>query len=84
MIYPHRQLRTVANSDGAAILDIASNQITCLNSTGGFVWVRLQEGLSVDQIIDDLAVESNTDPHIVEQDVDAFLRQLQSVNLLGD
>jgi hypothetical protein len=75
-------LRTVANQDGAAILDVPRHQITTLNSTGGFIWQRLQQGLSVEQVICDLATEADTDPAIVEKDVHCFLEQLRSKQLL--
>jgi len=82
MADPSSNLRTVINPDGAAILDIQGNQITTLNSTGGFIWQRLQQGLSVEQVIHDLATESDTDPAIVEKDVHSFVEQLQSKQLL--
>ena len=75
-------LRTIANQDGAAILDIGHGKISTLNSTGGFIWQRLQQGLSVEQVIRDLATESDTDPAIVERDVHSFLEQLRSKQLL--
>lgn len=78
---PH--LRTVVNQDGAAVLDVSRNQITTLNSTGGFVWERLQQGRTVEQAIQDLATESNTDPAVVERGVHAFLEQLRSEHLLS-
>jgi hypothetical protein len=76
-------LRTAVNWDGAAILDVPRNQITTLNSTGGFIWDRLQQGWKVEQAIQDLAAESNTDPAIVERGVRAFLEQLKSEHLLS-
>ena len=82
MADPSSNLRTVINPDGAAILDIPRNQITTLNSSGGFIWERLQQGLPVDQIVHDLARESNTDPVIVEKDVNTFLEQLRLEHLL--
>ena len=75
-------LRTVTNQDGAAILDVPRHQITTLNSTGGFIWQRLQQGLSVEQVIRDLATETDTDRAIVEKDVHTFLEQLRSKQLL--
>ena len=75
-------LRTITNQDGAAILDIPRHQITTLNSTGGFIWERLQQGLSVEQAIRDLATESDTAPATVEKDVHSFLEQLRSKQLL--
>ena len=76
------QLRTITNQDGAAILDVPRHQITTLNSTGGFIWQRLQQGLSAEQVIRDLATESDTDPAIVEKDVHYFIEQLRSKQLL--
>lgn len=82
MVQPDTHLRTVVSPDGAAILDIPRNQITTLNSTGGFVWDRLQQGFSVEQVIHDLSVETNADPTIVERDVSAFVAQLRAGQLL--
>lgn len=76
------RLSTVVNQDGAAVLDVSRNQITTLNSTGGFIWDRLQRGWTVEQIIDNLATKSNTDPLIVNGDVIAFLEQLKADDLL--
>lgn len=78
------RLSTVVNQDGAAVLDASRNQITTLNSTGGFVWDRLQQGRTVEQVIDDLAIESNTDPLVVKRDVMAFFEQLKADDLLQD
>jgi hypothetical protein len=75
------QLRTVVNPDGAAILDVSRNQITTLNSTGGFIWDKLQQGRSIEQAIQDLAIESDTDLAVVERGVNAFLEQLKSKHL---
>jgi 6-phosphogluconate dehydrogenase (decarboxylating) len=74
----------VTNQDGGAVLDISRNQITTLNSTGGFVWERLQQGRAVEEIIHDLAAESGTDPTTVERGVRRFLDQLRSEHLLTD
>jgi Coenzyme PQQ synthesis protein D (PqqD) len=76
-------LRTVSNQDGAAILDVSRNQITTLNSTGSFIWTRLQEGRTPEQIVHELALESGTDQDIAERDLQAFLRQLKSEHLLS-
>ena len=78
------RLSTVVNQDGAAVLDASRNQITTLNSTGGFLWDRLQQGRTVEQVIDDLAIESNTDPLVVKRDVMAFFEQLKADDLLQD
>jgi predicted acyltransferase (DUF342 family) len=79
-IPPH--LRSIVNQDGAVILDIPRDQMVTLNSTGGYIWDKLQQGKTVDEVIQDLSTESDTDPLIVERDVQAFLEQLTSKHLL--
>lgn len=76
------RLHSVVNSDGAAILDVSRNQITTLNSTGGFIWDRLRQGWTVEQAILDLASECNTDPSIMEPDVRTFVDRLKLMGLL--
>ncbi len=75
-------LRTVVNQDGAAILDVSRNQIITLNSTGGYIWERLQQGRTVEDAIHDLSIESSTDLAVVERGVHAFLDQLRAGRLL--
>jgi hypothetical protein len=77
---PH--LRSIVNEDGAVILDIPRNQMVTLNSTGGYIWNKLQQGESAEQIVRELSAESKTDPLVVEQDVHAFLEQLMAKHLL--
>jgi hypothetical protein len=75
-------LRTVVSQDGAAILDVSRNRIVTLNSTGGFVWERLQKGSSPQQIVDELVKESSGDASVVELGVFRFLERLRSECLL--
>jgi hypothetical protein len=77
------RIRSTVDGDGAVILDIERNQIVTFNTTGGFVWERLKRGKSVDMIVQELAQATETDPHVVEQDVRAFLGQLAETRLLG-
>ena len=76
------RLPTVANQDGAAILDVSRNQITTLNETGAFVWKGLQQGWTIEQVIERLATACNTTPANVEHGVNAFIEELKSEHLL--
>jgi hypothetical protein len=76
-------LRTVVDQDGAAILDISRNQITTLNSTGGFIWERLQRGRTTEEAVQDLAAETDTDLEVVGRGVQVFLEQLKSECLVS-
>jgi hypothetical protein len=83
MIVLSSNLRTIASSDGAAILDLDSNQIMTLNSTGGLIWSRLCEGHAVSEIIRSIAAESDTDVEIVKNEVLAFVDDLKEHKLLS-
>jgi hypothetical protein len=76
------QFPTTSNSDGASILDVARNQITVLNPTGEFIWTRLQRGEAIEDIIDQLSEQTNTDVDIVSRDTRRFLGLLAAEHLL--
>jgi hypothetical protein len=76
------QLRSLVTPEGAMILNTASDQMITLNSTGGYVWARLQEGKNVYEIISDLAKETGHDPAVVANHVHEFLEQLTNRHLV--
>lgn len=75
-------LQTIANEDGAAILDIDRNRISMLNSTGAFVWKALEHGESLETIIANLARETGEDLAVIDRDVRRFLDSLKQKDLL--
>jgi len=74
---------TAINPDGASIMDISRNQITVLNSTGEFIWTRLQRGETIENVICELAELSNTSKDVVAADAQKFLDQLAIEHLLS-
>ncbi|MBB6143722.1 hypothetical protein HNQ77_001671 [Silvibacterium bohemicum] len=76
-------LRSVVDHDGAVILDIPNNAMTTLNSTGAYVWERLERGMTLTAIVAELASETGTDEAVVAKDVDAFMEELKSKQLLA-
>jgi hypothetical protein len=81
-VVPH--LRSVVDQDGAVILDIEHDAMLTLNSTGGYIWARLQQGRLIEEIISDLSRDTGVDAGIVERDVHAFLEQLKSRHVLTE
>jgi len=79
---PRPHLRSVVDHDGAVILDIERDSMLTINSTGSYVWQRLQQGKQIDEIIRELASETGADPVAVDRDVQAFLDELKSRHLL--
>ena len=48
----------------------------------GYVWEKLKQGKLIDEIVCELARETNTDPITVDRDVHAFIDELKSKHLL--
>jgi len=84
MQQPASQLRTIVDQDGAVVLDICNDAMFTLNPTGGYVWGKLQQGRTIEEITRDLACDTGVDPLVVEQDIRNFLDQLRSKHLLTD
>ena len=76
-------LRTVANADGAAILDTEAGRISTLNATGAYVWKALERGEDIDAIAADLARETGEQIECVKKDLGDFIDALKKVNLLS-
>jgi len=74
-------LHTVADCDGAAILDSERGLVSTLNETGAFVWERLRRGETVDAIVFELASATGADIKVVEQDVKQFVADFNETHL---
>jgi hypothetical protein len=74
-------IRSIVDHDGAVILDIRRDSMLTFNSTGGYVWEKLGQGKSIDEIVDDLASDTGSDPATVDRDVRAFVEELKSNHL---
>lgn len=75
-------LHTVADRDGAAILDIAHGSISTLNPTGAYVWQALERGETLEVIVTNLVDETGEDARRVEHDVRGFIESLKERRLL--
>ena len=76
------ELRSLVTPEGATILDISKDELTTLNSTGGYVWMRLRKGDEVEKIVADLAEETGQDPSAIRTDVHEFIEQLAEKHLV--
>jgi hypothetical protein len=75
-------IRSVVDHDGAVLLDIPRNAMTTLNSTGAYVWERLNRGMSVAAVVAELSKDTGVDEAIVGADVEVFLEELKSRHLM--
>lgn len=82
MSTPMSHLRSIVDHDGAVILDFRNDSMLTLNPTAGYVWDKLQQGMSRDEIIRALAKETLADLAVVERDVNDFMEELKSRHLV--
>ena len=75
-------IRSVVDHDGAVLLDSPRNAMTTLNSTGAYVWERLNRGMSVAAVVAELSKDTGVDEAIVGADVEVFLEELKSRHLM--
>lgn len=76
-------LRSLVTPEGAVILNISADQMITINPTGAYIWGRLQQGRTIDQIVEGLAMETGHDPALVAKDVQEFLEQMAEKRLLS-
>jgi len=55
-----------------------------LNSTGGYIWQRLQQGRLIEEIVSELSQDTGIDIAVIDRDVHEFLEQLKTRHLLTD
>jgi hypothetical protein len=72
---------TLASELGKKAAD--SSRLKKLDSTGGYVWERLERGMQVDAIVAELARDTGADESMVAKDVEEFMEQLKSKHLVN-
>ena len=75
-------VRTTHGQDGAIMLDIQQGQMLHLNPTGSLIFMRLQQGETESQIIDEISQEFRILHEIVHEDVREFLLSLERRGLI--
>lgn len=75
-------LRSIVTAEGAMILDIEADELTTLNTTGGYVWARLRKGATVAEVVADLAKDTGQDESAISKDVHEFVQQLRERRLI--
>ena len=83
MVNNNSHLRTIANQDGAAVLDTKQGSISTMNTSGAYVWQGLERGDSLETIIANLSRETGEQEEIVERDVKNFVETLRAQKLLS-
>jgi hypothetical protein len=76
------QFQTIANEDGAVILDTGRGTILGLNPIGSYIWQALEQGQNSEAIVKNLVRDTGAAQDIVERDVREFMEELEQHHLL--
>lgn len=80
-------LRTVADRNIVVAVGKASlefNGLITLNETGAFLWKKLAEGCSYDELLQSLLDEYEVDEETAKNGIDAFLETARNADLIEE
>ena len=77
-----KNLRTVTNADGGAVLDLHRGKMFRLNTTGAKILELLARGCTEESIAAEISESCGMDIGLVSVDVHAFLAALRTAGLL--
>jgi hypothetical protein len=75
-------VESVDSGESTVILDEIGEQYFATNPAGSMLWNRLREGTTREDMVDALIERYEIDRSRAEQDVAAYITQLEEVNLL--
>lgn len=76
--------RAVRSTDGKALLEIAGRPLFQMNSVSAAIWTKLQEGLSVEQIVGHLTGQFQVPAERLASDIRAFVEILKQNDLVKE
>ncbi len=62
--------------------ELSFNGMITLNDTGAYIWRKLEQGLSHQEIASALAADYEVDPEIAQRDVGVFLDKMMGAGIL--
>lgn len=75
--------RSTVTDEGLVLLDVSTGSIFQSNPVGSRIWQKLQAGVSLPQVVEEISLEFNAAPSQVEPDVREFVAQLRERNLIA-
>jgi hypothetical protein len=83
MIRISEHVRTTITQDGAVLMNIKGGHMLTLNLTGSMIWQQLADGRSPEQIADTLSLQFGIPREQALADVNEFLEQLETQQLIA-
>ncbi|HVG08068.1 MAG TPA: PqqD family protein [Thermoanaerobaculia bacterium] len=79
-IEPH--VRSMIDGDGAVLLDLKAGRYYSLNGVAAGIWSRVEKGLTLPQILDELRQTYQVPAERLQADLAAFVRAMEEKGLL--
>ena len=76
-------VRATITQDGAVLMNIKGGHMITLNLTGSIIWQQLADGRSPEQIADTISPQFGIPREQALADVNEFLQQLETHQLIG-
>ena len=74
--------RNVVVAVGQASVDF--NGLITLNDTGAYIWKKLADGITYDELVKDMLEEYDADEAAIREGIDAFLKTARDADLLDE
>jgi coenzyme PQQ synthesis protein D (PqqD) len=71
-------IRSTVTADGVVLLDVGNGKIFNSNGIGARIWLKLQEGLDIAAIVDQISAEFTVPSERVRPDVEDFIEKLEA------
>jgi hypothetical protein len=71
-------IRSSVTADGVVLMDVGNGNIFNSNAVGARIWLKLQEGLDIAAIADQISAEFEVPPERVRADVEDFIEKLRA------
>jgi hypothetical protein len=71
-------IRSSVTADGVVLMDVGTGQIFNSNAVGARIWLKLQEGLDIATMADQISAEFEVPPERVRLDVEDFIEKLRA------
>ncbi len=80
----HPEVRTSpGDEDGSVLINLESGRVFSLNGVGARVWTMLQQQLACEDLLDSLALEYEVPREQLQDDLEAFLHELECHDLVA-
>jgi hypothetical protein len=77
------EYRSLGDSEGGVLLHLGTAAYHGVNEVGAMIWTLLDDGITFQQLLDEVRLRLTSAPPSLEKDVEEFLDELAERNLVS-